>query len=261
MKTLYIGDTHANFEIMDHMATFVLAMYPDIVRVVQVGDFGFWPQIDWEIFSNRYQKSTLPIPVWFIDGNHEDHATLNALASNVPTRKSPLYDAYHVPRGYVQDNVLYMGGASSIDRRSRTNRVNWFEEEAITESDYYKAQANFIGQKINVMVCHDTSIEGFQYVCPHMDKAEVGQMDRRIIEFLLWETKPKVLVHGHHHVSRQYRINHVTFIALKNVDSYVHVWKDASEQERKWIASLCCAVVDNDGNIYDIVNFFGRPAA
>lgn len=152
-----IGDIHGDFKTL---AALVKAA-PHAAEIVQVGDFGFWPQL-----RDRYKAPERM--VYFIDGNH-DHC--QALAGEPPFDKpAELWpNATYVPRGTVLTlngkNVLFLGGAKSIDRAWRPrynpdgggyNPVNcWFPEEVISDADTERAlvRAKAVG-KIDLMVTH-----------------------------------------------------------------------------------------------------------
>lgn len=76
-RILLIGDTHCNA----HWTCFVIdqAEKLGVDLIVQLGDFGYWPRMAQGKHFLEWVDRTLDeagIPLWFLDGNHEDHATL-----------------------------------------------------------------------------------------------------------------------------------------------------------------------------------------
>lgn len=90
-----------------------------VAAVVQVGDFGFYGHLlgNW---------TPLSVPVYALDGNHEQHPLLNHDA----TEPYPVAEGlFYVPRGCVFEldsrRIGACGGAASIDYRYRTDGRDW----------------------------------------------------------------------------------------------------------------------------------------
>lgn len=135
--------------------------------VIICGDFGgvwndsgergaeerFW--VDW--LNNK------PFTTLFVDGNHENHPLLNTY---------PVEERYggkvhvirnsvlHLMRGeiFTLDNKKFfcMGGATSIDRRSRTPGISWWPEEMPSkrEMDYALENLERNHWKIDYIITH-----------------------------------------------------------------------------------------------------------
>ena len=71
MKILFLGDIHGAHAEMTATIVRVRDQH-GIEAVIQTGDFGFFP----DFFSNGFAGSRLPVPVYAIDGNHDDHQWL-----------------------------------------------------------------------------------------------------------------------------------------------------------------------------------------
>lgn len=141
---------------------------PDILIVC--GDFGYWPNLieekvsyGWGGISSKYVKKETnclakikpgKTKIYWICGNHEDHNSLNKyqdgkiheLEKNIffCSRGSSLT----LPDGR---NILFIGGACSIDKNRRTEGVDWFREETISNKDYDKAISH---EKIDIVISH-----------------------------------------------------------------------------------------------------------
>lgn len=140
MTIACIGDIHGAFNILKAL----VAKLPQDVEVIQVGDFGFWPYL-------REEYDAPDRPVRFIDGNH-DHV-LEVAGCDWP-------NAVFVPRGTVEvvdgRRVLFLGGATSVDRAWRHNKIGrhaWFEEEVVTQEEADWAILN-AGAGVDLMVTH-----------------------------------------------------------------------------------------------------------
>lgn len=123
---LFVGDTHAHWAGLKELEVQLeQALAPEWfakVRVVQVGDFG------WGRHVQRYWQD-LKLPVYAIDGNHDDHAWL-AQFDNQLTEVRP--NLFYVPRGQVLElagvTIGFAGGAASVDGYWRVAGTDWWPE-------------------------------------------------------------------------------------------------------------------------------------
>ncbi len=137
---LFFGDTHGVFNTMRET---LLRLRPDAAFVA--GDFGYWKKRDFDPKAGRGfrhdELRTLPCPVFFCDGNHENFRLLRRLTKGrmgggpVRVRKN----LYYMPRGSVLElfgrRILFVGGAYSIDKALRVPGKTWFEEETLTAEE------------------------------------------------------------------------------------------------------------------------------
>lgn len=131
----FMGDIHGNYGIIRQYASYTEL---NISAIIQVGDFGFYPQ------SIDFWSSALPFPVYWIDGNHEHFGMLAPyMNADGPVEIKP--GLFYVPRGTVMDiggyKMGFMGGAASIDRYYRQAGRDWFPEEIVKGSDIDKLMA------------------------------------------------------------------------------------------------------------------------
>jgi predicted phosphodiesterase len=140
MSIAFLGDIHGWFRRLHH----VLEELPEDVPLIQVGDFGCWPQF-------RDQWKAPKRPIYFIDGNHDHHPTFSKLT--VPTEVWP--GATYVPRGTILElagkRVGFLGGAHSVDYKSRTPQVDWFPELEVVTADQTSMLA---GRNVDILVTH-----------------------------------------------------------------------------------------------------------
>lgn len=119
------------------------------VPIIQVGDFGWYPNIrpHWNQLGKRLRRT-----VYWIDGNHEyfPEVPLDA-AAPVEVAKNIVY----VPRGTILEldgkRIGCLGGAASVDYKSRKLGRDWFLEEAIRPQDAAKVAA---WDSVDLMVTH-----------------------------------------------------------------------------------------------------------
>lgn len=162
-KIIVLGDVHANF---GRLNDFITKEKPDII--LQCGDFGWWPHYhnitttDERLFFNQYALNPKETKIFWCDGNHENHEDLQSrLKAGRKPLEIPVPGCFYMPRGSILRlddgrNVLFFGGAYSIDKKYRQEGVSWWAEEIPTESDfiYAEEQIQMHGGKIEVVISH-----------------------------------------------------------------------------------------------------------
>jgi hypothetical protein len=214
VRLLLVGDSHAN------ATWWARAVVPAAVRaradrIIQLGDFGFWPRHpDGRRFLTIVTAGVTRsgIPVDFLDGNHEDHASLRRRAA-APYEVAA--GVRHLPRGsrFAYDGVrfLALGGAHSIDRPLRKVGVNWFAEETLDLADLERAES---GAPVDVLLAHDT-FAGYDLpgTLPVDDlppwlarELTASRAHRTLVREIVDAVQPELVVHGHYHSRYRARV-------------------------------------------------------
>lgn len=175
--------------------------------VLQVGDFGLqdWLNSD---YLNTLQAvcALLGVEVWWLDGNHEDHAAVTAFGFTgdpFPVRPS----VHYLPRGYRWTwhghTWLAVGGAVSVDRALRTEGWDWWPQEELTER-----QATRIADdgRADVLLTHDCPAAVPVTFPPWplgWDLADSARADahRARLQRVVDAVQPRVILHGHLHMA------------------------------------------------------------
>jgi hypothetical protein len=178
-----LGDLHGGWK---HLNTFINKKKPS--TILQVGDFGFWPSFDnKDTLGDRVMTSRgIKKKIWYqcgmkmqdtklywCDGNHEDHWKLRELVDKNPDEKihKICNNVFYLKRGSIVKasdgrNILFMGGATSIDKNVRTLGYDWFPTEVITQNRIY----NLEDKKVDIVISH---------TCPREFLPEVLKSDLR----------------------------------------------------------------------------------
>ncbi len=191
MKTNVIvtGDVHGNFGALNILIS--KKKKHGLELIICCGDFGAWPQGKNQTIEGIKSQG---IKIIFCDGNHENHHFLlnrksDEIAPNV----------FYMPRGstYKLDdgrNILFMGGAHSIDKQWRTPGYDWFPEELITQKD----MKNLPDEKVDIFITHTCPTE----LLSDMIKVDYRKKHDPSNHYLseLWKTyKPGLWYFGHWH--------------------------------------------------------------
>ena len=209
-KVLMAGDTHGNYGEWKYNLV-PRALTTGAKVVLQLGDFGFWPQTrkgavylcDLDRLLKKHD-----LQVIFVDGNHEDHKML----AKVPRRADGLGEVGErilwLPRGHRLElegvKFLGLGGAWSIDRKFRvldSGHYGWFPEEVITREQVDQAIA---GGPCDILLAHDAPRSATYKIIPLTDYGFTfpfpdADDNARLLEEVALATTPKQIWHGHWH--------------------------------------------------------------
>jgi hypothetical protein len=126
-----LGDIHGDVTFL--WDAVVQAQEAKATALIQVGDFGLYDGMPRYLEQQRF-----PLPLYIIDGNHENHDLLNLKPGTYEFGWGS--EAYFVGRGTTLHldgrQVGFLGGADSIDKRTRLMMGwHWSAREVITPDD------------------------------------------------------------------------------------------------------------------------------
>jgi Icc-related predicted phosphoesterase len=203
MRILITGDIHNNFSQLNEL---INRRNADLI--ICCGDFGYWPNVKWsDPFSNIKLQKTKKL-LW-CDGNHENHwalrdRTTDELAPNI----------IYMPRGSIYQledgrNIMFMGGAHSIDQEMRQVGINWFPEETIAQKDLY----NLPDIKVDIFITHTCPMELLPDLLP-WDERKTPEPSNYALTTLWKEYMPSLWFFGHWHRYTTGRLNQTKWYAL-----------------------------------------------
>jgi predicted MPP superfamily phosphohydrolase len=185
-RILFLGDIHGNKSIINMGISYAISN--GCTSIIQVGDFGYFPNLYPE-FITYLNNLNPPIPIYFIDGNHDDH--WNLPKSNEPVELFP--SIFYIPRGYIYKSILFLGGASSIDKHHRTIGIDWWPEEEISYKDYLTSITNISNNQLDILITHTSpSNEVLTF-------SDTNDYSNRVINNFISTYRPRLHIHGHHH--------------------------------------------------------------
>lgn len=199
-----IGDVHTMFGEYLHICD--ESPYPTI----QVGDFGI-----------GFAPNPVPedkLDQWrFIRGNHDNPWTCQ-------------YQKNYIQDGHIENGMMFIGGAESIDKASRTEGVNWWREEELSYSDFSKLIKVYEAVKPKVMITHDAPETLFQTMFKEKNRRIYGNVTvtRTALEEMFQIHQPKLWICGHYHMTYHKVINDTRFIVL-DINQYIDFNADTGE--------------------------------
>lgn len=233
MRIFILGDTHCHTTFMKDMGEKAVELECDVI--MQVGDFGHWPagtdpDIRFAVSSStdkEFKKvcAKIPIPVYFIAGNHEDWDSLERYTENREGAINISENVTYMPTGHSWEwdgvKFLAVGGAYSIDKDLRVEGIDWFPQEMITDEEVELCSA--VG-KVDVIFSHDTPARTDMV----LEFAKTGKIfqnigdsnfNREQLERVVQATQPSRLYHGHWHLDWVQNVDGVRIECL-DCDAY-----------------------------------------
>lgn len=215
---MIVGDIHSFFKVVEKYS--VRAFNKDITAIIQVGDFGYYTQYVPLLFECKFH-----VPVYFIDGNHEQHNLLLDLQDITEVHDN----CFYVPRGSTMEldgrNIAFMGGASSVDKQWQLNNGIWSSGENIRDVDIDRMKNALKNSKsIDLFVTHVPPQSVIQHNFNPMNLLYFGlptswqDPNADIIEDLWNQMGNPQLVCGHMH--KRIRDRNVTIL---NINDYIYV--------------------------------------
>lgn len=242
MRVLVLGDTHGDSKWCAEVTR--IAGEHGVERILQVGDFGYWPRIelsdgwrsswaDWFLGEIARACATYGVAEWIvIDGNHDDHQELQTVLRQQPDDDGLLTLGERVrysPRGnsfkLAGSHIGTLGGAASIDAYLEQTGIefgpqpyrigwDWFPDlERPTLRDVERLPG-----ELDILLTHEAPLEvnlsrfnGFPgiFIPPEVQKATDAA--RIVVSAAMWDTKPKLLIHGHWHGRNRVQLNYHEF--------------------------------------------------
>lgn len=229
-KVLVVADLHGEWNELNKL---INKKKPDIV--FQAGDFGYWPCLEqpysritdgvlypaWKVKGIKPQGSK----VYWCDGNHEQFSSADFFHKFSRNPIKVYKEVYYMPRGSVytlQDgrNVMFIGGADSIDKHHRTLGVDWFKEELIS----YKQQnfiLDYVGN-IDIVISHTCPTEWK----PREDLfGKEEDPTRKVLSAVLEKFKPDHWYSGHFHIEKSGKYKNTEWHSLSCPGSDGRWWK------------------------------------
>ena len=239
MNILLLGDTHGNWFWMDQNIKYAKT-FVDIDLVIQLGDFGCYHSNIKELVNN-YKKFT-DCPIYFIDGNHEDHFYLRYECDLTHMNDRCIF---YQPRGSIIEldgrTIGFMGGAFNVDRPQEIleDMANF---PTNNEIEKFSNTLNDLNKPTDLLVTHGcpggigigtTGISCFQstYIKFVLNEGlaskqysiyDIGEEPLTKL-WLSMNHKPKNWTFGHYHQSVNNTIDNCAFYGIDKGDSFNNV--------------------------------------
>jgi hypothetical protein len=215
MYTRLIGDVHAKF--YDYQTHSINDFEGPSI---QVGDFGigfagpYWHEevAAWQQDNPQHR---------FIRGNHDNPAKCKTMPG-------------FIADGTVENDVMFVGGAWSIDHAWRTEGTNWWADEECSTQQLYQLIETYSVARPRVMITHDCPATVAHDMFFSTGVVKGPSYQNRTSDWFdrfLGEYRPEFWFFGHWHHSMAYQKGPSSFICLGEFD-YIDV--DLTNSDQMW---------------------------
>lgn len=210
--TRIIGDIHGRtYDYINFSLAFGMrhSTDPVPVRSIQVGDFGIgFAGKHWHDQTAQWMRENPSHR--FIRGNHDNPAKCKEMPG-------------YIIDGTIEGDVMYVGGAWSIDHAYRTEGVDWWRDEELSINELDNIFDLYVTHKPRVMITHDCP----EHVAYEMFISKgLGMIDAPAIRTrtasafqAMWEEyQPEEWYFGHWHHTRNMTLDGTKFQCLGELD-------------------------------------------
>lgn len=218
----FLGDMDTNPDAFTHTAA--VAANKGIGTIIQTGNIGLHHPDDLHHLQEILDDHHPNVDYRFIDGNYDN---LDLLDPDTSTATPLTRNITYMPRGTREQiagkQMLFLGGASSVDRRWRGRGHTWWPAENITTAQADRAIASATDPNqppVDILVTHDTTTQVFDILAATSDHAAVragdttDQTNRHHLTRVRDAAAPRAHVHGHHHTRLAAPVDQIMTIAL-----------------------------------------------
>lgn len=201
----FIGDVHGKFK---QYKRFIA----DCEASIQVGDLGvgFFRNMGGE----RVPTQNPPYDAMtrgnhrFIRGNHDN----------------PFVCRNHsqwIADGIVENDVMFCGGALSIDKDWRTEGYDWWPEEELTYGEFSIVAEVFATARPRIMVTHECPEAVATIMCALSGrrKLDLPSITRQAFQAMFERHQPRIWIYGHWHFPFDLVIEGTRFICLAELQT------------------------------------------
>lgn len=202
MKRILVGDIHGIVGNIAH----IRKLHPDADEIIVVGDMGVgFPGPEDALFRRLSEEITTKPFVRFIRGNHDNPEVCRTFTDG---------GIQWIPDGHIEDGILFVGGAWSIDFQFRTPGFDWWHNEELNEEDWEEIFRKVEGQAIHTVISHDAPQRVIHLILG-ADKTIAKSRTSMYLD-MLWNRLPnvKLWVFGHYHEYKEFRKGNTRFVCL-----------------------------------------------
>jgi hypothetical protein len=205
-KYRLIGDVHGYFDRYEK----AIANSPPSI---QVGDMGVGFRrldglLEGEFYRNPPHSKMVEGNHRFIRGNHDN----------------PAVCAKHsqwIADGTVEEDIMFVGGADSIDKQYRVKDYSWWEDEELSDAEFENIKKVYEYAKPRVMITHTAPTEAtstiLQWVMGEMRYGEPTRSEDWFQRMLAIH-RPELWVFGHWHHSFDKEVEGTRYVCLAELE-------------------------------------------
>jgi len=228
IKVFITGDIHAEW---GHLNNLINKKKPDVIIVC--GDFGWWPHMHGsrKFFGtgkpfDQYAIKNHETKIYWCPGNHENWDDLEEKYGRYgkePFEMEGFNKVFYCPIGSILTvngmNILFIGGADSVDKASRLPGVSWWRQEVLTSKDLNALP----DMRIDMVISHTCPME-FQVLNESLSE-KLTDPTRKALSYTLDRYRPDLWYFAHWHNFKEGKCRNTRWTCL-NMAPYDNWWKE-----------------------------------
>lgn len=196
---IFIGDVHGKWkEYID-----LISRYP---ASIQVGDFALG-------FPHKTDEDMAELEVAIACGDHK------MIGGNHDNPHVCRTHPFCINSGTIKDNMMFIGGAMSIDRHMRIENRDWWKEEEHSYPELCDFITVYEEAKPEIMVTHDAPNAIAAHLFRFSQYDTMKSITRQSFDTMFQIHKPKYWIFGHYHQSKRMNILGTEFICLNELET------------------------------------------
>ena len=213
---IFIGDIHGKFK-----------QYNKIIKqhknTIQVGDMGvgFRTLIN---YDGAYKYSRNPPHALMVEQNAQ------FIRGNHDNPEVCFRHSQWIRDGHVENDMMFVGGAFSIDRQWRHSGEDWWPDEELSDHQFAEIHNIYNVARPACMVTHDCPYFIYPMIHSH-HFVDIPSRTPKALEAMWQIHKPKVWVFGHHHKSFDQIVDGTRFVCLAELEVKEINWLITEETE------------------------------
>jgi hypothetical protein len=126
-----------------------------------------------------------------------------------------------IPDGLTENGVMFVGGALSIDRHTRTEGFDWWPDEELSTHELMDMIDRYENVEPRIMVTHDApeSVVNILFGANGKLKLNLPSRTRQALQSMFEVHQPEMWLFGHGHNSKNVVIKGTRFICLNELES------------------------------------------
>ena len=228
-----VADIHGDFQWLLRLIQRYKEKLTEQDVLIVLGDMGIW---DETLGALQLLCDSVPFKILFLDGNHESFPLINSFPEEEmwggTVRR--IAGAYYLCRGEVFTflcgektiRIGVLGGGTSRDKTKRTEGVDWFPDEEISDEDVARLVENVKRNGgMDFLLTHSPSAtaklqlcaEHANFIGKRMDALIPSHSDRQVRNAIsLLDSYSFVCVSGHEHIEREMNIDQREYRLIYN---------------------------------------------
>lgn len=199
--TLFIGDVHGKFR-----------QYREIIRnhknTIQVGDMGvgFRHPLTENWLANPPYDAMVEGNHRFIRGNHDNPAVCRR-------------HSQYIPDGMVMNDVMFIGGATSIDKDFRVPEYTWWDDEELSQEELNGLVSIYSVMRPRIMVTHEIPHWVAEAMGYRLFKLDNSSRTRDAFTVMHEIHRPEIWIYGHWHISFDNVVRDTRWVCLNELEA------------------------------------------